>query len=151
MVSFRATPKLSNYLVKTRLYPLERTVRSRKCTNKRCEVCENVQNSDTFRRSVTSKTIKIYHLVVKFLVYLFSCKSCSKQYTGETTDYSRHRWNSYISNDKKFKRKEHCRQEHLHEHFDGDSHNGFLEDVAIPLTAKILKTDGKDPKNRDND
>ena len=33
MVSFRATPKLCNYLVKTRLYPLERTVRSRKCTN----------------------------------------------------------------------------------------------------------------------
>ena len=38
-------------------------------------------------------------------------------------------------------------QEHLYEHFYRDSHNGFLEDVAITL---IYKTDGRDPKNRES-
>ena len=54
MVSFRTSRKLSSYLVRAKLYPLERTVGSRKCSKKRCEVCENVQNSDTFQSSVTT-------------------------------------------------------------------------------------------------
>ena len=47
------------------------------------------QDSDTFRSSVTFETFKINHRLtcdVKCLVYLFTCKTCSKQYTGETTD-----------------------------------------------------------------
>ena len=40
--------KLSIYLVRGKLYPLERTVGSWKCIKKRCKVCKNVQNSDTF-------------------------------------------------------------------------------------------------------
>ena len=39
--------KLSIYLVRGKLYPLERTVGSWKCIKKRCKVCKNVQNSDT--------------------------------------------------------------------------------------------------------
>ena len=38
-------------------------------------------------------------------------------------------------------------QEHLYEHFYSDGHNGFLEDGATTL---IDKTDGRDPKNREN-
>ena len=38
-------------------------------------------------------------------------------------------------------------QEHLFEHFYSDGHSDFLEDVAISL---IDKTDGRDPKNREN-
>ena len=38
-------------------------------------------------------------------------------------------------------------QGHLYEHIYPDSHNGLLEDVAITL---IDKTDGRDPKNREN-
>ena len=150
MLSFRTSQKLSSYLVRAKLYPLERTVGSRKCSKKRCEVCENVQNSDTFRSSVTSETFKINHRLTcddKCLVYLFTCKTCSKQYTGETTDQFRLRWNNYKSNDRKFKRGEPCMQEHLFEHFYSDGHNGFLEDVAITL---IDKTDRRDPKNREN-
>ena len=59
MVSFRTFRKLSSYVVRAKLYPLERTVGSRKCSKKRCEVCENVQNSDTFRISVNSKMFKV--------------------------------------------------------------------------------------------
>ena len=70
-----------------------------------------------------------------------------KQYTGETTDQFKLRWSNYKSNDKKFKKGEHCMSEHLYEHFFNDGHNGFIKDVVITL---IDKTDGKDPKNREN-
>ena len=59
MVSFWNFQKLSSYLVRAKLYPLERTEGFRKCSKKLCEVCENVQNSDTFRSSLTSKTFKL--------------------------------------------------------------------------------------------
>ena len=87
--SSRTSRQRCSYLVRAKLYPLERTVGSRKCSKKRCEVCENVQNSDTFQSSVTTETFKINHQLTcddKCLVYLFTCKTCSKQYTGETTD-----------------------------------------------------------------
>ena len=46
MVSFRTSGKFISYLVRVELYSLERTGGSRKCSKKRCEVCENVQNLD---------------------------------------------------------------------------------------------------------
>ena len=61
MVPFKTARKLSSYRVRAKLYPLERTVRSWKCSKKRFDVCENVENSDTFRSSVTSETFKINH------------------------------------------------------------------------------------------
>ena len=38
-------------------------------------------------------------------------------------------------------------QEHLFEHFKSRAHSGFLGNVSITL---IDKTDGKDPKRREN-
>ena len=40
MVSYRSARKLSSYLVRAKLYPIERKVGS--CKGKRCEVCKNV-------------------------------------------------------------------------------------------------------------
>ena len=42
VISFRSATKLSNYLVRVKLYPGERTVESYKCGEKRCEVCIHV-------------------------------------------------------------------------------------------------------------
>ena len=38
-------------------------------------------------------------------------------------------------------------QEHLYEHFCSHDRNGFLDEVKITLTNK---TNGKDPKNKEN-
>ena len=51
-ISFRSARKLSSYLVRAKLYPIERTVRSFKCTKKHCEVCKNVNITDSFTSSV---------------------------------------------------------------------------------------------------
>ena len=109
--------------------------KSRKSSKKQYEVCENVQNSDTFRGSVTSKTFKTNHWLnydeLLWLVYLVTCKTCSKHYTRVTNHQFMLRWNNYKSNEWKFKRGEHCIQEHLYENIYSDGHNGFLQDVAI--------------------
>ena len=74
-----------------------------------------------------------------------TCKQCNKQYTGETIDLFRNRWNNYKDNARKFDRKVSCMQEHLHKHFQTEGHKGFLNEASITL---IDKTDGKDPKKR---
>ena len=62
MVSFTTTRKLSSYLVRAKLYSLQRTIGSRKCSNKkRGEACENVQKSDIFRSNVTFEMFKTNH------------------------------------------------------------------------------------------
>ena len=58
MITFCSTRKLSSYLVRTKLYPLERTAGSCKCYGKRCEVCENVTETSTFTSTATQNTYK---------------------------------------------------------------------------------------------
>ena len=74
-------------------------------------------------------------------------KYLKKLYVGEATDSFRYRWNNYKDNDRKHSRKESCMQEHLLKHFNSMGQNGFLHNVSITL---IDKTDGKNPKKRDD-
>ena len=150
MITFRSARKLSSYLVRAKLYPLERTVGSCKCYGKRCEVCDNVTETSTFTSTVTQNTYKINHQFncsEKCLVYFLTCNKCFKQYVGQTVDEFRRRWNNYKSNDRKFQRLEPCMQEHLFSHFSMAGHNGFLNDVSITF---IDKTDPSDPLRRED-
>ena len=107
MVSFRSSRKISSYLVRAKLYPIERTVGSLRYGSKRCEVCKYITETNTFTSSVTGETYKINHRLdcnEKCLVYLLTCNKCKKQYTGQTTDNYRDRWNNYKSESKTFKR-----------------------------------------------
>ena len=150
MISFRGTRKLSSYLVRAKVYPLERFVGSFKCGSKRCQVCLNVNETDCFKSSVTNIEYKINHQLNcndKCLIYLLTCHKCKKQYVGKTCDRFRLRWNNYKDNDRKFLKGEICMQQHLFEHFSGDGHSNFLDDVSITF---IDKTDPKDPNRREH-
>ena len=46
MVSYQSARKLSSYLVRAKLYPIERKVGLCKSNGKRCEVCKNVLETD---------------------------------------------------------------------------------------------------------
>ena len=61
MVSFKSARKLSSYLVRAKLYPLNRPLGSFKCNKLCCEICVNVIETDTFTSTVTGKTYKINH------------------------------------------------------------------------------------------
>ena len=97
---------------------------------------------------MTADTFKINQSLScddKCIIYLVTCKQCNKQYTGETTDLFRNRWNNYKDNARKFDRKESCMQEHLYKHFQADGHKGSLNESSVTF---IDKADGKEPKKR---
>ena len=81
MVSFRSPRKISSYLVRAKLYPLERVVKSTKCGKKRCEVCINVSETNAFTSDVTGERYKINYKLIcddNCLIYLLFCKCCGK-------------------------------------------------------------------------
>ena len=88
MISFRSSRKISSYIVRAKLYPLERSVGSFKCDTKCCEVCDVISDTDTFSSTATGESFKINHKFNcndKCVVYLATFKICNKQYTGQTT------------------------------------------------------------------
>ena len=81
MVLFRSSRKIDSYLVRAKLYPIERTVGSFKCGSKFCAVCKYITEIDAFTSSVTGETYKINHRLDcsdKCLAYLRTCNKCQK-------------------------------------------------------------------------
>ena len=79
MDSYRNARTLSSYLVRVKLYPLERELGTYKCGSSRCQVCNNIEETETFSSTVTGKTYKINHLLCcndKCHIYLLTCKVC---------------------------------------------------------------------------
>ena len=108
-VSFRSTRNLKSYLVRSKIYPLERKVGSEKCKSKRCLVCLNVSETDIFQSFQTKEQNKINdqpNCNNKCLIYFLLCKVCGLQYVGSTTDKFRLSWNNYKENNQKAKRGE---------------------------------------------
>ena len=58
MVSFRTSKNLSSYLVRARLYPIERKIRSCKCDGSRCQVCLDISGMETFTCTLTNRSYK---------------------------------------------------------------------------------------------
>ena len=132
IVIFRRARKLSSYLVRAKLYSLEKSIRSFKCGKRRSQVCEDVYETDTFQSSGTNKEYKINHKFnynEKCLIYLLTCQPYLKQYVGKTCDSFRLRWNNCIDNNRKFLKNETCIEEHLFEHFSSEGHCRFQDEV----------------------
>ena len=60
-LTFRSSRKLSSYLVRAKLYPLERVTGPCKCHGKRCALCLNFNETSIFTSSVTHETYKLNH------------------------------------------------------------------------------------------
>ena len=105
MVSYQNACKLNSYLVRAKLYPVEREVGLCKCNGKHCEVCENVLETYTFAFSNGQTTYKTNHKFdcnEKYLVYLITCKKCLNHCVGQIIDIFRSRWNHYKNSSRKF-------------------------------------------------
>ena len=90
-ISFRSVKNLKSFLVRSKVYPLERKGGSAKCNGKHCQVCLNINKTDTFESFQTKQKYKInYHLNCndKYLIYLLSCKVRRLQYIGSTPDFA---------------------------------------------------------------
>ena len=80
MIQFRSVRKLSSYLVRAKLYPLERTIGSVQCKGKRYQTNHNVKDRNFYQYN-HGKTFKINHklnLNDKCPVYLLTCNVCLK-------------------------------------------------------------------------
>ena len=100
IVSYRSARKIKDFIVRSKLYLVERKVGCRRCGSSRCEVCKSINIIGEFTSFITKKTYKINHSFdcnEKCLTYRLSCKSCGKQDVGNTTDHFRSRWNNYKS------------------------------------------------------
>ena len=105
MISFRSERKLSIYLVRVKLYPLERIVGSIQCKEKRCQTCHNVKDLETFTIRTTGETFKTnpkLNCNDKCLVYLLTYSASLRQYIGQTVEEFRYRWNNYKNNSRKY-------------------------------------------------
>ena len=60
-------------MVRAKLYPLERKRGSYRCGNLRCLVCNNIEETDTFKSTVIGESFKRNHHLFcndKYLIYL---------------------------------------------------------------------------------
>ena len=141
LVSFRSATEVCSYLVRAKVLPLERTVGSLKCKNSRCQVCLNVNETDTCTSTVTKKTYKINHKFDcsdKCLIYLLTSKNCLIQYVGKTVDEFHYRWNNYKNNSGNYDCNQPvCRSIYMN----------ILEHISTTL---IDKTDPSDPLKRED-
>ena len=144
-LSFRTAGTLRTHLVRAKVYPVEeRLVGSRKCLRNRCQVCKNVVETDIFQSFVDKKVYKINHRFTcsdKCLVYLLSCKVCGRQYTGQTVDEFRYRWNNYKDNNRKSLKGNECKQAGFFAHFQSLDHHTeitFIDktDLSNPTRCK---------------
>ena len=71
-MTFLSARKLSSYLIRARIYPLERTVGSCKYFGKRYEVCDNVTEISTFTSTATQIIYKINHQLQRKTPCLFT-------------------------------------------------------------------------------
>ena len=150
MVSDRSARQLSSYLVRGKLYRIERKVGWCKCKSKRCEVCKNVLETNTFNCINDQTTYKLNHQFecnIKCLVYFITCNKCLKQYVGQTVDMFTSRWNEYKDNSRKFDRGDDCMQGNLYEYFQLPGHTGFWQDTYVTL---INKTDARAHTKRED-
>ena len=98
IVFYRTAKKIKDYIVRSKLCPVEKKVGSSRCGIPRCQVCTSIQVTDTFSSFVTKSAYKINHnfnCSSKCIFYLLICKTSGKQCTGKTADKFRSRWNSY--------------------------------------------------------
>ena len=84
--------------------------------------------------------IYIYIYIYTYnVVYLFSCKACSKQYTCSTESF-RSRFNNYKSAHRSFIKGNTVKQASFYTHFGDDKHHG-MSDWEITLIDQMVIVD----------
>ena len=97
------------------------------CNKPRCEICKHITKT---HQSESSSTKRIYSIrsqnlkwASKNVVYLFTCKTCHKQYTGSTEEF-RNIFNNYRCSHRNFLRNKKVKEESFHAHFVEVLHRG---------------------------
>ena len=131
LIGFRRAKSVKDILVKAKVVPLEKKKGCcRSCGGTRREICKHVVITKTLRFFCTKREywIKPDNLNCCFsnVMYLFSCKSCSKQYTGSTENFWC-RFNNYKSAHRNFIKGNTVKQAYFHTQFEDDKYHGMSD------------------------
>ena len=139
VVAFKRGRSLKDILVRAKLPSINsNSGGSGLCNSKRCQVCKFVVDTGEFVSQTNKKTFKIKSASLNCnssnVVYLFTCKTCGKQYVGSTTTKFRTRFNNYKQAEKYFNsgNVDKIQQVSFHEHFHQDNHGG-VSDWSVTL------------------
>ena len=78
MASFCSARKINTYLVRAKVYSLERRVCSFKCGARLCQVCLNVTEIEMLTSTSTNQTHRQSNCNGSSLIYFLTCKICYK-------------------------------------------------------------------------
>ena len=128
IVGFRRGKSLKDILVRAKVPPLKvKQGCCGPCKKPRCQICNFIVETNTFTSTTTNKSYKIrpenLNCNSEKVVYLYTCKTCHKQYTGSSVEF-RARFNNYRSAHRNYKKNKKVLQESFHEHFERFKHNG---------------------------
>ena len=146
IIGLRRAKSLKDILVRAKVAPLEKKKGCcRSCGGTICEICKHIVTTEIFRSFSTQRQycIKPDNLNCRSsnVVYLFSWKPCSKQYTWSTESF-RSRFNNYKSARRNFIKGNTVKQASFP--FEDDKHHG-ISDWEITF---INQTDSVDDLRR---
>ena len=98
MISFHSARKLSDYLLRPKMYPVDRSVGSKNYKSKRCEVSKNVKEASTLISTLTGEIFTIKYKFYCNTRCLLTCRKYKIKHVGQTVDQFRSRWNNYPKN-----------------------------------------------------
>ena len=113
------------------------------CNKPRCEICKHITKTHQFESSSTKRIYSIrpqnLNCASKNVVYLFTCKTCHKQYTGSNKEFES-RFNKYRCSHRNFLRNKKVKQESFHAHFAEGLHQGE-SDWEVRLIDQGVRVD----------
>ena len=89
IIGFKKGKSLKDILVRSKVVPLKTEEDfCGPCNKPRCEICKHITKAHQFESSFSKRMYSItpqnLNYTSKNIVYLFTCKTCHKQYAGST-------------------------------------------------------------------
>ena len=127
VIGFRKAKNLKDILVRAKVLQIKSKGWCGACKGQRCEICKHIVLTINFTSSTTKRTYEIrpenLNYRSKNVVYLISCKTCHKQYTGSSEEF-RARFNNYGCAHCNYCKNRKVKQEQFYAHFPGGALSG---------------------------
>ena len=143
IVGFRRAKSLKDILVRAKVAHLEKKKDScRSCGGIKCKIYKHVVTTKTFISFSTQREYSIkpnnLNCCSNNVVYLFPCKTCSRQHTGSTETF-RSWFNNYKSVHQNFIKGNAVKQRPFYGHFEDEKHG--ITDWEITLIDLVESVD----------
>ena len=137
ILALKRPKNIKDTLIKTKLPTFcNNKFNSSKCSRTRCSHCSNIVESDHFTSSQTNSEFKLNfdsNCTSSNVIYLITCKRCSMQYVGQTSQQVSKRMNSHRFDINSFINP--AFTTHIAAHFNRDNHK--LQDFSFMPIDKV--------------